>query len=110
MVWLDILVLTFNTSSNLGINMSRTYKDRPSRIRYPLIYPWRQEDEEKPKQKKNNDTEWHWMSTPGWWISMMMSKPERKEANSKLRGVMLEVDLEEVDIPDTGRKPHIYYF
>ena len=115
--------------------MSRTYKDRPYKVRQ--TEPWdkdrvmvryevirtnyfTKELEEfitarflenkttKTKKRKVLDTEDHWMTTPGWWNRMCVTRPERKRVNAALQS--LQCDLEDVDIPDLGRKPHIYYW
>jgi hypothetical protein len=110
--------------------MSRTYKDRPYRIRYPkvdtkLVIPytlisfydgeeynghyWIELPGLKKKLRKEVDTENHWMSTPSAWTRLMMNRPERRAIHLLERKTLIQ-DLEEVDIPDTGRKPHIYYW
>lgn len=60
------------------------------------------------KKRKVVDTEDHWMTTPGWWNRMCVTRPERKRVNAALQSI--QCDLEDVDIPDLGRKPHIYYW
>lgn len=114
--------------------MSRTYKDRPSRIRYPDEYKWRDDSfyqlEEyftienvlrvihlkRPgvytKKKRCVDTEWRWMTTPGWWVREMMTRPARRrnrvwEANVRKANID---ELEDEDPPLFGRKPHVYYW
>ena len=71
--------------------MSRTYKDRPFKIRFPedqwdykyyrvgdrwyfnyLAYPG-----VLTKKKKNVDTDWHGMTTPSWFIREFMNQPQR---------------------------------
>jgi hypothetical protein len=113
--------------------MSRTYKDKPYKLKHR---PWDTDTESfryvaegldwytkelrtylgfghlelpttKTKKRKEVDTEDHWMTTPGWWNRMMVTRPERKRVNSMLKTVS---DVEEVDIPDCGRKPHIYFW
>lgn len=41
---------------------------------------------------------------------MVISRPERKSAKTKAHKALLATDIEEVDIPDVKRKPHIYYW
>ena len=113
--------------------MSRTYKDRPSKF---VKEPWdkdrvlvsckvirtnwmTKELEEytasmylenkttKTKKRKEVDTEEHWMTTPGWWIRMKHNKPQRRKANMLLTTIS---SLEDADIPDTKRSPHIYFW
>jgi hypothetical protein len=59
------------------------------------------------KKKKNVDSEHHWMTTPSWWNRMKHTRPERRRVNIALSQVS---DVEEVDIPDLKRKPHIYFW
>ena len=106
--------------------MARTYKDRPSKLRYPekewgyryylvgnrkyidyLQYPG-----VLTKKKKKVDTEYHWMSTPMWWIREMMNQPQRAKGRQWEKTV-LNVDINDLDIidyPSVSRKPHWYYW
>jgi hypothetical protein len=59
------------------------------------------------KKKKNVDSEHHWMTTPSWWNRMQHTRPERRRVKVALSRVS---DVEEADIPDLGRKPHIYFW
>lgn len=90
--------------------MSRTYKDRPEKIRFPYAYDRTRTCEKipytytyrrwgtgevidvtrywykeiagaKPKKKKRVDTVWRWMGTPSWWTRIMMNRPQRREAH-----------------------------
>ncbi len=119
--------------------MSRTYKDRPSRIRFPNGflndggYEYFEYELETPrvswsgrvithsryslqragflpKKRRREDTEWHWQSTPSWWTRMYMRRPERVRANREVAKIKHMIDLEEVDIPNLKRKPHVYYW
>lgn len=116
--------------------MSRTYKDRPLRVKYPdkneyksvpyiasgkhwatgepyerLRWYMLKKPYIKPKEPKRVNTTWHWMgSTPSSWTNMFMNRPQRNASNQYMRQVTLDVDLEEVDPPPLGRKPHIYYW
>ena len=106
--------------------MSRTYKDRPSKLRYPeeewdykyyfsgnrkyidyLQYPG-----VLTKKKKNIDSKYHWMTTPMWWIREMMNQPQRAKGRQWEKNV-LKVDINDLDIidyPSVSRKPHWYYW
>jgi hypothetical protein len=106
--------------------MSRTYKDRPSKIRYPeeqwdyqyyrcgdcwhfnhLAYPG-----VLTKKKKSVDTENHWMSEPGWFIREFMNQPQRARGKMWEKKIV-KCDVDELinqDVPDVSRKPHIYYW
>lgn len=101
--------------------MSRTYKDRPSRIKHPRTDNWvftegygrRDLPTIEPKKRKEVDTEWHWMGTPGWWIRCMMNRPQRRAGSIWEREVIttkniLDIDL--LDTPSISHRPHIYYW
>ena len=99
--------------------MSRTFKDKPYKLQHPRWdadwvwtenYGHRWTKTTKTKKRKELDTEDHWMTTPMWWIRLVMSKPERRAAKTATHKALLVEDLEEVDIPDLGRKPHIYFW
>lgn len=121
--------------------MSRTYKDRPERIRFPeqykffdtgyekVSYPIELKDGDgevfnfntywlrelpgvKTKKPKHQDTHWHWMSTPSWWTRMTMNRPLRRKVHLWEHEVVKNniEELEEADHPDTGHKPHNYYW
>ena len=110
--------------------MSRTFKDKPSKLRYDpydmdrdeivynselyygFITSYRlQLPTTKTKKRKEVDTEYHWMSTPSWWTKMCMLKPQRRKGRLwEVEVVKLQIDaLEEADAPGVSRKPHIYY-
>lgn len=66
----------------------------------------------KTKKKKRVDTEWHWMTTPGWYISEFMNRPQRARGRAwehKVVNTAIE-DLDTLDTPSVGRKPHLYYW
>lgn len=66
----------------------------------------------KTKKKKRVDSEWHWMTTPGWFIKEFMNRPQRAKGRmweKKITKVALE-DLDLLDTPSVGRKPHVYYW
>ena len=101
--------------------MSRTYKDRPTRVKYPRVDNWvftegygrRDLPTIEPKKRKEVDTEEHWMSTPGWWIRCMMNKPQRKAGSIWERAVVTTKNILDIDLlhtPSDSRKPHIYYW
>lgn len=115
--------------------MSRTYKDKPYRIRHPRVVDYDVIEYQKyynpkyysdgpywytaklylkragvhQKKPKRVDTEDHWMTTPGWWIRLAMTKPQRRRASMWERKVLFE-DLELCDPPGVSRKPHQYYW
>lgn len=65
------------------------------------------------KVKRTKNAQWHWMgSTPSWWINQMMTRPQRVASKKFEREIVkcnIE-ELEELDAPIIGRKPHIYYW
>jgi len=98
--------------------MSRTYKDKPHKLKHEpwdkdLVHLgdwyWIEGPTTKAKKRKEVDHEWHWMTTPGWWVKMTMNKPERRAAHL-LERKALTSDIEDFEIPDFGRKPHIYFW
>lgn len=62
------------------------------------------------KKRKEQDTEYHWMSTPSAWTRLMMNRPQRRAGHMWERSVLFEEDLEETDPPGVSRKPHLYYW
>lgn len=120
--------------------MSRTYKDKPYKfhpsywrydadtVKIPYLAQWKswrtgeimestryaymQLPTTKPKKRKAQDTEYHWMSTPAWWTRLMMNKPQRRAGSTwERKAVKLALaDLETLDTPSVSRKPHKYYW
>lgn len=118
--------------------MSRTYKDKKWKLRYPendytfgserieyideytsyytgekvkcTRYIWVDLPGAKKKKKRSEHGDWNWMySTPSWWTRMMMGRPVRRACKVWEKQVLTQ-DIEEADCPDYGRKPHIYYW
>ena len=107
--------------------MSRTHKDKPRRVTHPeeeldysrekvLVGDYFVRYVEKPgvktKKRKQQDTEYHWMTTPSWWTRITMNRPQRMEGHLWEKDVVKKgVDnLEEEDPPLVGHKPHVYYW
>lgn len=101
--------------------MSRTHKDTPIQFRDPE-WGYRFDYEfvdgaliqlpGKKTKKKRNHYQWWGMSTPMWWVRIMMNRPQRvqgKQWERELLKLNIE-DLEDVDPPSVGRKPHWYYW
>ena len=114
--------------------MSRTYKDKPYKLRHEpwdkdrvmvrceaICYDWLTKEPKeyiatrylegkttKTKKRKEVDTQDNWMRTPSWWTHLTMIRPERRK--TKVLLATLPDDLEEVDVPDLGHKPHIYFY
>lgn len=55
-------------------------------------------------------TNWRWQSTPGWWVRMQMTRPQRRAV--KVWEVMARnaTDLDRIDMPPHGKKPHLYFW
>lgn len=100
--------------------MSRTTKDKPYKVRFRnlkrlwdyercLFYP--DGHESVPcKKRKELDTEWHCMSTPAWYNRLVHTRPERRKIKVLLTVLTGRKCFGDVDVPDLGRKPHIYYW
>lgn len=103
--------------------MSRTYKDKPPKFRFPeeqwnydryevdpdtYWYYWLQIPGVKTKKKRKVNTKWHWLgSTPSWWTYTFMIRPRRSKENQQLRNIK---NIEEFDFVDVKRKNHKYYW
>jgi hypothetical protein len=100
--------------------MSRTLKDRPSKIKHE---PWDKDrvrywddcnymcyqlPTTKTKKRKEVDTEDHWMTTPGWWVRLTMNRPQRREVHLWERKALFS-DIEEL-IQPAKKVGHVYYW
>ncbi len=119
--------------------MSRTYKDRPSRVRFPReneYFPvpyirvgrnWKTGEYEErlgwyfikkptalPKKRRTDDSEWHWQSTPSWWTRIFMNRPQRIASKRWEREIVKysfwDIANDDFDPPLIGDKPHTYYW
>jgi superoxide dismutase len=64
----------------------------------------------KAKQRAFGDG-WLWLqATPGWWVRVMMTRPQRRLASVWQRKAETSTDLELVGDPPSGRKPHHYFW
>lgn len=107
--------------------MSRTYKDKPSKlkyVRYDVDYIRYPETEDKyaftikgktslPKQRKEVDNDWHWMQgTPSWWNNLFHTRPIRGNFRRFLaNAVRSEVEaIPDMLEPTDSRRPHKYYW
>ena len=72
-------------------------------------YRWVYRPTTKPKQRKRTDTEYHWMTTPGWFHHIFNNVPQRRRGRAWERKVLLE-DLEDTDPPRFSKKPEKYYW
>ena len=101
--------------------MSRTYKDRPSKIRFPQDDNWvvtegygiRYLPTIEPKKPKELNTKWHWIhGTPSWWNNLFHTRPIRgKFRNFCHAAVKSSTEaLEEMFEPEDSKNPHKYYW
>jgi len=107
--------------------MSRSYKDQPWKLRYPeqqwdyKYYPLSDEKRwwvrwlERPgvkTKKKRHYQEYHGMPTPMWWVREFMTQPQRTRGKEWERQIVKYAveDLVDAEVPNVGRKPHIYYW
>lgn len=117
--------------------MSRTYKDCPTRVRFPKYDKSKWDDKYDiyeypaishsgyeyigrwyadkpgyfPKLRKEQDGEWHWCEdAPSWFIRMFMTRPARRQWRLWERRVIHEREVEETDYPNFGNKPFMYYY
>lgn len=96
--------------------MSRTYKDKPSKLKEAWdkdmvregYANWIYLPTTKPKKRKEVDTEDHWMSTPGWWVKMTMNRPQRREVHLWERKALFS-DIEEL-IQPVRKVGHVYFW
>lgn len=101
--------------------MSRTRKDKPSKFKYDPYdkdrlmlenWYWRELKTTKPKKRRSQDTEWHWMGTPSWWNHLFHTKPRRK-ASQMWAVKALHTNIEDLDLlhkPNYSNKPHSYFY
>ena len=107
--------------------MSRTYKDRPHKIRHPegqwdykyyrcgawpYSFCFLEYRGVLTKKKKRVDTEDHWMTEPMWWVREFMNQPQRTRGKQWERKI-IKCPVEELvdeELPSVSRKPHLYYW
>ena len=56
---------------------------------------------------------WRWLqATPGYWVRLMMTRPQRRAAATWQRNAEKSAvhDLGELGDPPHGRKPHHYFW
>jgi hypothetical protein len=102
--------------------MSRTYKDKPSRLHTSMVewkIRWDHYDHGVlpsglfPKKRRQDELSTkHWMPTPSWWTRLMMNRPQRVRSKQWERMVVrCSIDeLELQDAPIIGDRPHVYYW
>ena len=99
--------------------MSRTFKDRPYKVRnketaeYWTLRTFWGDRNIFTKKRKEIDTEDHWMSTPSWWVNLFMTRPQRHACRMWERNCIKATStdiIEDEDCPDFKKKPHKYYW
>ena len=49
-------------------------------------------------------------STPGWWVSLYMNRPKRRENRRLCREIVAGTVPESMAFPLGNRRPHVYYW
>lgn len=73
------------------------------------MYSYLQIPGAKTKKRKEQDTEYHWMSTPSWWNHLFNNIPQRRKGRAWERKVLVE-EVDETDPPNFSKRPHRYYW
>jgi hypothetical protein len=112
----------------LGGFMSRTHKDKPEDIKWPeerLDYNtvrlaidfggrlgYRRIEVSGKKTKKPRTYCHHrwWAKSPGWWVRLTMTKPQRRAGRVWEAVIKYAKDLDVSDPPQVSRRPHVYYY
>lgn len=90
--------------------MSRTYTHGlKARERYfgGYFYPMDIGERATPKRKRSQHY-CEWMNTPGWWVTEMMNRPNRRRDNRAVDQALRTGDLDVVLMHP--KKPHVYYW
>lgn len=87
--------------------MSRTTKDKKWQLRYGNDVLVLDVPDQRKKKKQFNPS--FSESTPSWWTRMMMNRPQRREGHMWESEVINYDQLDDVDPPCCGKKPHLYY-
>lgn len=104
--------------------MSRTYKDKPSKLLwgdhcidfvYTEPFGYRLGKTSKPKLRKSKNDNWKWYNTtPSWWNHLFHTKPRRQQSRiwsvKVVKSSLEEGVLDELDTPNYSNKPHRYYY
>lgn len=64
---------------------------------------------DKAKRRLFGDRWAWWHTTPGWWVRLKMERPQRAAVKA-WEHKALRQDIDELDDPPHGRKPHQYYY
>lgn len=89
--------------------MSRTYH-HGNRAKRKLFGDWLASHEATPPKKSKRSNIWQWQNTPGWWVRVMMTAPQRAKTRTLLRSLHNLVDLETHSEFPLSKKPHLYYW
>ena len=57
--------------------------------------------------------DWQWLrQTPGWWVKLKMTVAQRRGVRDWEHNAARtrRADLDTLDLPPHGKKPHIYYW
>lgn len=62
-------------------------------------------------KKREFGNGWRWTSqTPGWFVRTFMTRPQRRAVKLWERDAVKTTDIDRVDKPPHGHKPHVYYW
>lgn len=63
------------------------------------------------RTRHHRNQNWSW-STPSQWVNMMMTRPQRAKVRKwKVEAKQTKVEeLDGLDLPAHGKKPHVYYW
>lgn len=65
---------------------------------------------DKAKQREfGADYRWY-AGTPGWWVRLLMTKPQRRAAKLWERRAVTSADVDQEGLPPHGKKPHHYFW
>ena len=53
---------------------------------------------------------WRWMTTPGSWTRLMMTRPQRQRVRKLSDDLKRLADLEDAPEFPVAKKPHAYYW
>lgn len=104
--------------------MSRTLKDKPSKLRFDFYNKdqieldhygytsYRQGKTTKTKKRKEVDTEEHWQTTPSWWNNLFHTRPIRGNFRAFLTNVVKSeiTEIEGMLEPTDSKSPHKYFW
>lgn len=72
---------------------------------------WRHRaDEPTPPKRRRSQQHLMWMTTPGWWIRDMMTRPQRARVRRLTQEALRSPDRGEAIMWPHPKRPHIYYW